>query len=76
MADLLGVIQLHVAGLTPEQDAEKTVTLLKLAANEIVKLSTALQEISEYPANDHQADAAIPLTGMVVTAKAALGTLE
>lgn len=49
MADLMGMIQSHVAGLTPEQDSEETVTLLKLAANEIARLNIALHASIDSP---------------------------
>lgn len=46
--------------------------VLTAARRRIEVLESALSQIREYPANDHSADAAIPLTGLIITARQAL----
>jgi len=44
----------------------------KIDGKRIAELEAALQEIADFPANEHTTVAAIPLMGMVVTARQAL----
>lgn len=46
--------------------------VLTAARMRIEVLEAALRQISDYPASDHPASEAIPLTGLVVTARQAL----